>query len=67
VDGIFDQLTRLLNDPAIDKTRQFCNMRIAHAADAASRGRVRHILTGISFHELDAAHRAIITAAQFAS
>ena len=56
-----------LNDRAIEKAIKLCNKRIAHAADAASRGWAPHQATGISFNEIDSAHQAIITVAQFVS
>jgi hypothetical protein len=64
---IFDKLSALLDDPAIENARELCNKRIAHAADAASRGQARQGARGISFNDIDAAHRAIITVAQFVS
>lgn len=66
-DTVFDKLAELLRDPAIGKARELANKRIAHAADAVSRNDAKHGAIGISFHEIDRAHRSLITAANFVS
>jgi hypothetical protein len=57
----------LLKDRAIENARELCNKRIAHAADAVSRGEARQQVLGVCFNDMDAAHRAILTVAQFVS
>jgi hypothetical protein len=64
---IFDTLSDLLKGRAIEKARELCNKRIAHAADAVSRGKARQQVLGISFNDIDAAHHAILTVTQFVS
>jgi hypothetical protein len=51
----------------IENARELCNKRIAHAADAVSRGEAGRQVLGISFNDIDAAHRAILTVTQFVS
>ena len=66
-DQVFSKLVRLLDDPAIGKTRALANKRVAHAADPMSRQVSKHGVTGIGFNEIESAHHSLITAAEFVS
>jgi hypothetical protein len=62
---VFQPLRACLSRPAIEKATALCNKLIAHAADPVSRAASIYALDGVTFHQLDDAHRTMITAAEF--
>lgn len=64
---VFKSLVRTIDCPSIQRARGLANKTIAHAATLDSRARSVFKNPGISFNDIDLAHKALITAAQFVS
>ena len=66
-DLIFDRLACFLDADVFEKIRRLANKRIAHAADEKSRGAGGRDVDGVSFREIDEAHRHLIMVGNFVS
>src|SRR5688500_12567410 len=65
--NVFAKLSSLLTDRSVEKVREIATKRVAHAADTSSRANVKHGIRGLTIGELGAAHRNLITVAEFIS